>query len=374
MNRPSAPRVLLMGSLSLSVAVTLGACSASNENNSTNTTTKTSGGSTKTVSLSGTLNGAGSTAQQSAIEAWTAAFQTANPGVTINYDPVGSGGGVDELLSGAVQFAGSDAYLTSDQIKQAKQKCGSDPIQVPVYVSPIAVAFNLPGVTKLNLSPSTLAQIFAGKITTWNDKAIAGENPGVKLPSTTITPVHRSDSSGTTFNFTDYLSQAAGSAWKYPASEDWPLKSGEGADGTSGVVSAVQSGNGTIGYADASQAKALSQALITVGTAHVAPSAAAASKVLDQSSFVDPSSPTNLSMKVNRTTTSSGTYPIILISYQMFCQKQSSQSTANMLKAFETYTVSSGGQSAAAKQAGSAPLTSAISAKAKKAIDTITAK
>ncbi|MDX6296320.1 MAG: phosphate transport system substrate-binding protein [Nocardioidaceae bacterium] len=372
MNRPSAPRVLLMGSLSLCVAVTLGACSASNENNTPKTTPSSGGGSTAPA-LSGTLNGAGSTAQQSAIEAWTAAFQTANTGVTINYDPVGSGGGVDELLSGAVQFAGSDAYLTSDQIKQAKQKCGSNPIQVPVYVSPIAVAYNLPGVAKLNLSPETLAQIFAGKITTWNDKAIAGENPGVKLPSTTITPVHRSDSSGTTFNFTDYLSQAAGSAWKYPASEDWPLKSGEGADGTSGVVAAVQAGNGTIGYADASQAKALSQALITVGSAHVAPSAAAASKVLDQSTFVDPSSTTNLSMKVNRTTTSSGTYPIILISYQMFCQKQSSQSTASLIKAFEAYAVSSGGQAAAAKQAGSAPLTAAIIAKATKAINTVTA-
>ncbi len=360
MKRMSLPRALIFGSLSLGVAVAMASCSASNENSSSGSTP--SGGSGAT--LSGTLNGAGSTAQSAAMTAWQAAFQTANSGVTVNYDPVGSGGGVDQFLAGGINFAGSDAYLSSDQLNQATKTCGGDPIEVPVYVSPIAVIYNLSSVTSLNLSPSTLAQIFAGKITTWNDPAIVADNPGVTLPSTTITPVHRSDSSGTTDNFTDYLAQAATSDWTYPASEDWPIKNGEAANGTSGVVAAVQAGEGAIGYADASQAGSLGKATITVGSASVGPTAAAASKVLDESTPVSGRPATDLAMNVNRTTTTAGAYPIVLISYQIgFCQHQKSEADANLIKAFESYVVSADGQQAAASAAGSAPLTPALTTK-----------
>ena len=372
MKRMSLPRALVFGSLSLGVAVAMASCSASNENSSSGSTP--SGGSGGSgASLSGTLNGAGSSAQSAAMTAWQAAFQTANSGVTVNYDPVGSGGGVDQFLAGGINFAGSDAYLSSDQLTQATKTCGGDPIEVPVYVSPIAVIYNLPSVTSLNLSPSTLAQIFAGKITTWNDPAIVKDNPGTTLPSTTITPVHRSDSSGTTDNFTDYLSQAATSDWTYPASEDWPIKNGEAASGTSGVVAAVQAGAGAIGYADASQAGSLGKATITVGSASVGPTAAAASKVLDESTPVTGRPATDLAMTVNRTTTTAGAYPIVLISYQIVCQHQKSEAAANLIKAFESYVVSADGQAAAASAAGSAPLTPALTTKAQTAIDTITA-
>lgn len=324
--------------------------------------------------LSGTLNGSGSTAQEAAIAAWQAAFQTKNADATINYDGIGSGGGRDAFLGGQVQFAGSDAYLTTDEVASAKKQCGSDPVEVPVYVSPIAVVYHLPDVSKLTLTPATLADIFAGKITTWDDPAIKRENAGVTLPSTTITPVHRSDDSGTTENFTDYLAQAAPNDWTYPASQTWPLQSGEAGNGTSGVIAAVNAGEGSIGYADASQAGDLGKALIKVGSAAVGPSASAASKVLDESQQESGRPATDIAINVNRTTTSAGVYPIILISYQIMCQKQSSQAAADLLKGFETYVVSSEGQQAAAKAAGSAPLTSALSAKAQAAIDTITAK
>jgi phosphate transport system substrate-binding protein len=337
------------------------ACGASNESSG-------SGG------LSGVLNGAGSTAQEAAMAAWKAGFQTANSDVTVNYDAVGSGGGRDEFLSGAVNFAGSDAYLSDDEIAKATTLCGSDPVEIPVYVSPIAVIYNLSGVDALNLSPATLAQIFAGTITTWNDPAITGENPGASLPDTTITPVHRSDDSGTTENFTDYLSQAAPNDWSYPAGQTWPLQSGEAGDGTSGVVADVTGGAGTIGYADASQAADLGQALIQVGSAHVGPSADAASKVLDESQVVTGRPASDIAIKVNRTTTSAGVYPIILISYQITCQTQKSQDAADLIKGFESYVVSEEGQNAAASAAGSAPLTAALRDKAQKAIDTITAK
>ncbi len=363
MRRLPAPRALIMAALSMSVAASVTACGASNEN-STSTTSK----------LSGDLNGAGSTAQEAAMTAWKAGFQTANPDVTVNYDALGSGGGRDAFLSGAVTFAGSDAALTTDELTQAKKQCGSDPVEVPVYVSPIAVIFNVSGVDSLSLTPQTLAQIFTGKITTWDDAAIKAENPDANLPSTAITPVHRSDDSGTTENFTDYLSQAAASDWSYGAVQTWPVQGGEAGDGTSGVVAAVTNGDGTIGYADASQAADLGQAKVKVGSTFVGPSADAASKVLDESSIESGRAATDLAMTVNRTTTSSGVYPVILISYQMMCQQQSSQSAADTIKAFESYVISSDGQSAAAKAAGSAPLTDTLRTKAQAAIDTITAK
>jgi phosphate transport system substrate-binding protein len=338
------------------------ACGASNES---------SGGSSK---LSGTLNGAGSTAQEAAMAAWKAGFQTTNPDVTVNYDAVGSGGGREQFLAGAVNFAGSDAYLTDDELTSAKKTCGSDPVEVPVYVSPIAVIYNLQGVDKLQLSPATVAEIFAGKITKWNDPAITAENSGTTLPATAITPVHRSDDSGTTQNFTDYLAQAAPSDWSYPAAQTWPVQGGEAGDGTSGVVAAVKGGDGTIGYADASQAGSLGIAMIKVGSAYVSPSADAASKVLDESKVVTGRPSTDIAIAVNRTSTTAGVYPIILISYQISCQKQKDQSSADLIKAFETYVVSSKGQQAAASAAGSAPISASLAQKAQTAIDTITTK
>src|SRR6185503_15663437 len=149
------------------------------------------GGSTNAANgsktLSGSLSGAGSTAQQAAMAAWQAAFQGANPDVTVNYDPVGSGGGREQFLAGgAILFAGSDAALTADELTKSKTRCagGTGAIDLPVYISPIAIAYNLPGVTSLQMKADTIAKIFAGKIKKWNDPAIAADNSGVKLPST----------------------------------------------------------------------------------------------------------------------------------------------------------------------------------------------
>jgi phosphate transport system substrate-binding protein len=323
--------------------------------------------------MSGTLNGAGSTAQEAAMSAWKTGFQSANPGVTVNYDAVGSGSGREQFIAGGVQFAGSDSYLTTDEVKAATKTCGSNPIEVPVYVSPIAVIYHLQGVDKLQLTSQTVAQIFAGKITSWDDPAIKAENPGASLPSTTITPVHRSDDSGTTANFTDYLSKAASSDWTHPADDTWPTKGGESADGTSGVVSAVTQGDGTIGYADASQAAGLGEALIKVGSQFVGPTTQAASAVLNESTPVSGRPSTDMAMDVDRTTVKAGVYPIVLISYQVTCSTYSSKATADLVKGFESYVVSAAGQNAANKQAGSAPITSALRQQAQKAIDTISA-
>jgi phosphate transport system substrate-binding protein len=369
--RTSMPRVLALGAVSLTVALGLSACGASNESSDSGTSGN-GGSSSSGNSMSGDLNGAGSSAQEAAMAAWKAGFQTANPDVTVNYDAVGSSGGREQFIAGGVEFAGSDSYLTTDEQKAATKTCGGPAIEVPVYVSPIAIVYNLSGVDKLQLTPQTLTKIFTGKITKWNDPAITAENPGANLPSTAISPVHRSDGSGTTANFTEYLDAVDKADYTAGPTDTWPIKSGEGADGTSGVISAVSSGNGTIGYADASQAGQLGKASIKVGGAYVQPSTAAASKILDESKAVPCRNSNNdLAIAVNRTSTSAGVYPIILVSYQMTCSTYDSQSTANLVKAFEQYVVSPAGQEAAAKQAGSAPITAALRSKALKAISMI---
>ena len=168
--------------------------------------------------------------------------------------------------------------------KAATERCeGEAPIEVPNYVSPIAVIYNLEGVEDLQLSPETLAGIFAGEITEWDDEAIAGDNPDAELPAETINPVHRSDESGTTGNFTNYLSTVAPDAWTFDEVEEWPIDSGEGASGTSGVVEAVTQGANSIGYADASQAGDLGVALIGVGDDFVGPEPEAAAKIFEVS-------------------------------------------------------------------------------------------
>jgi phosphate transport system substrate-binding protein len=365
--RNSLPTVAALSAVALAMTLGLSACGGDNNDGG-------SGDSNGGSNLSGTLNGAGATSQEAAMAGWQKGFQTANSDTTVNYDAVGSGGGVEQFLSGGVQFAGSDAYLTDDQITQAQDQCGGPAYEFPVYVSPIAIIYNLDGVDELNLSPSTLASIFAGKITTWDDPAIAADNPDANLPSDTIAPVHRSDESGTTFNFTDYLSQTAGDVWTYGPVETWPIKGGEAADGTSGVVSAVTEGSGTIGYADASQAGDLGKANVKVGSEFVGPSQDAAAKILDESTPVSGRGDGDLALDVNRTTEASGTYPVVLVSYHIVCSTYGAQSTVDLVKGFESYVISEEGQSTAASTAGSAPITSAIRDKAQAAIDKIAVK
>ena len=325
-------------------------------------------------SLSGELNGAGASSQQSAFEAWQAGFQTENPDVTVNYDPVGSGSGREQFIAGGnIAFAGSDEYFPDEELTAAQERCSSDVIEVPVYVSPIAVIFNVQGVDDLNLTPETLGGIFAGKITKWNDQAIAADNPDANLPNAPITAVHRSDESGTTANFTDYLDQASGGSWSHGVVETWPVKSGEAAEGTSGVVSAVKNGNGTIGYADASQAGDLGVAKVQVGGEFVeyTPEAAAAS--LESSKPAGDRGESSMALDLERTTKEAGVYPIVLVSYGMACSEYESEEDAELVKEWFTYVLSDEGQEAAAKQAGSAPLSETMSSDATAIVEKISA-
>lgn len=367
----SSTRTLAL-STALAATLALAACGADNESGGSGGGGDT--GDSGSEQLSGTLVGAGASSQQAAMQGWTAGYSSVQPDVTVNYDPVGSGGGREQFLAGGTDFAGSDAALDEEELAQAEERCGESGIfELPNYIAPIAVVYNLEGVDELNLSPETLAGIFAQQITNWNDPAIAEDNPDATLPDQAITVVNRSDESGTTENFTEYLSAAAGDVWTFEPSGDWPVPGGESAQGTSGVVSAVGGGNGTIGYADLSQAGDLGVASIGVGEEFVAPTAEAAAAVVENSETLEGRGEYDFAIELARDTTDSGNYPIVLISYHVGCIEYEDQETADLVKDFMSYVISEDGQQAAADAAGSAPISEGLREQAQGAIDAITA-
>mgnify|MGYP001767150011 FL=1 len=227
------------------IALTLSACSSGPQGdgaNGANTSGSTSGSGS---SASGTINGSGASSQTNAQQAWRDNFSSVEPGITVNYEATGSGTGREQFIGGQVQFAGSDAALSADELASAKEVCG-EVLELPVYISPIAVAYNLPGIDDLNLSAANVAGIFSGTITNWNDPAIAADNPDVELPDLDIIPVNRADKSGTTENFTQYLADASGDEWSYDPAEVWPVDGTQSAEKTSGVVQLTQSVEGAV--------------------------------------------------------------------------------------------------------------------------------
>lgn len=326
--------------------------------------------------LEGTLNGAGSSAQEAAQGAWQAGFQTINPRATVNYDPVGSGGGREQFIAGGVAFAGSDAFLSEDEgeLQAAEQQCGAPAIEIPNYVSPIAVVYNLSGVEDLRLAPEIVAGIFNGQIRRWDDPRIVADNPDADLPDLRITPVHRADDSGTTDNFTEYLAQAGGDAWPHEPDGVWPIKHGEAGQGTAGVVSAVRNGQGAIGYTDVSQAGDLGVALVKVGEEYVGPTPEAAARILEVSERVPGRAEVDMAYELDRRTEEAGVYPIVLTSYLLACPTYADARTAELVKGYLGYIVSDEGQQTAAESAGSAPLSDAIQEQAMDIIEGISAR
>ena len=327
--------------------------------------------------ISGEFKGAGASSQQAAVEAWVAGFQGTNPDAKIGYDPSGSGAGVSTFLTGATAWAGSDAALSADQIEQSKSVCASGTaFDIPVYISPIAVVFNLKGVSDegkhVNMDAETIAKIFDGKITTWNDPAIQDQNPDLELPATPITVVHRSDKSGTTQNFVSYFIDTVPDAWPYELSENWPNEVGQGAKGTSGVISTVQQADGTIGYADFSQVGDLGTVAVKVGEEYVEISAEAGSKVIDDSELDSSAEGENrVVVKLNHNTSAEGAYPIVLVSYDIACPAYKDADTAKFVKSWLTYVVSEEGQQTASQNAGSAPLPDSLRETVMQSIDAI---
>ena len=359
-------------SVALAGTLALSACGASNESDSgTNGGGETGGGSE--IEATGPLAGAGASSQQSAMEAWQAGFEGEYPDVQFSYDPAGSGAGREQFIGDTVAFAGSDAALDEEELAAAQERCGGGEIfELPNYISPIAVIYNLEGVDELNLAPATIAGIFTGAITTWNDPAIAADNPDATLPATAITPVHRADDSGTTDNFTDYMFQAAGDVWTSEPDGEWPLEGGEAANQTSGMVDVVGNVDGAIGYADASRAGDLGVANIGVGEEFVAPSPEAAASVVENSPAVEGRGEYDFAIELNRLTESADEYPIVLVSYHVGCIEYDDEESANNVKAFMGYVISEEGQQASSENAGSAEISDTLRENAQTVVDAIT--
>jgi phosphate transport system substrate-binding protein len=351
--------VATAGAIVLASTLALSACSSNSSGTSTDAASGSASSAPVDTTLSGTITAGGSSAQANAQAAWTAAFNAQSSGVTINYDKSqGSGGGVTNWLNGSYDFAGTDAGLTSDQYSTT-----TDAIDVPVYLSGVAIIYNLDGVTDLQLSSATLAKIFELKITKWDDAAIKKENPDATLPSTAITVVTRSDGSGTTANFTTYLKDVQPSIFTQDAGSAWPVSGTSGQQGGSGVVSAVAAGKGTIGYADQSSIGTATAAKIQVGTGtdYVAYSEKGATNAFSAAATTSALGDNDLLQTVDYSKiTDTDSYPIPLLSYVVVHTSFKDATQAKLTKAYLSYIVSAQGQAVSAKNAGSAPLPAAI--------------
>ena len=370
-------RITTIGAAGVLAAIALAGCSSTPSSTSSDSPSAAPSSSAVTskvdASLTGTITSGGSSAQANAQAAWTAAYNAQVKGVTINYDKSqGSGGGVTNFLSGAYDFAGSDSPLNADQTTQSKALCTEGGINIPVYLDGVAIVFNVPGVTDLKLSGETIAKIFSLKITDWSDAAITKDN-GTALPAGKITTVARSDGSGTTANFTNYLAGTQSSVWTFPAGKDWPVEGDVSKQkGGSGVVQAVEAGSGTIGYADHSAIGSLNAAsIVTNGTA-LAFSGEAVSKTFDVAA-VDASNGVkgDLSKKFDYSKLTAETYPIPLVSYAIACTTFKTPAQAALVKSYIGFIDSTIGQQVAVKNAGAAPLPDSVLKAAQESLATI---
>ncbi|WP_193433626.1 phosphate ABC transporter substrate-binding protein PstS [Streptomyces fodineus] len=294
-----------------------------------------------------TVSASGSTAQEFAMKVWIKTFMRACPGTRIRYEGSGSGAGQTDFLDGRTAFAGSDSALSAAQINRSKGVCsnGGRAVHLPTVGGPIAIGFNLPGVGKLVLDAPTLARIFDSQITKWNDPAIAKLNSGTKLPSTPIQVTHRSDSSGTTDNFTSYLSATASSAWPHGHSKEWTARGGQSAKGSSGLVEQVKKTVGAIGYVELPYTIARNIPTVSIATGAPAPVGASvltASKALAGSKIAG--SGDDLVLELDYATKAPAAYPIGMVTYEIVCDKGNKPATWPATKAFLTYIAGAQGQ------------------------------
>ena len=326
---------------SAAAILALSACgSDKNATTASSTASGTQSGSASAAADCGgknTLSAEGSTAQQNAIAVFNQVWGQKCPGKNLSYNPTGSGAGVNQFIAGQVDFAGSDSPLSKDQPAEAAKRCADNPAwNLPLVFGPVALAYNLPGVDSVAVNGDVLAKIFTGAITTWNDPAIAALNGGVTLPDTKITPIYRSDSSGTTDNFQKYLTTAAPQSWTKGAGKEFQGGAGEGAQKSAGVVQAVQATPGAIGYAEkgfATQA-GLSMAAIDTGAGAVALTDDSAAAAIAGAKFAADGNDLALDLDSIYGTTAPGAYPLVLATYEIVCSKGYDAETAAAVKSF----------------------------------------
>ncbi len=318
------------------------------------------------------LNGAGATFPYVIYSKWFDLYHQ-KTGVEVNYQSIGSGGGIKQVIEGTVDFGASDAPMTDEQLKQAAEKQGTEILHIPTVMGAVVLTYNIPGVGQgLKLSPDVLAAIYLGEIVNWNDPKITALNTGVKLPDLPVTVVHRSDGSGTTNIFTDYLSKVS-SNWQQRVgkgtSVSWP--SGLGAKGNEGVAGMIKQSEGSIGYVELAYAvqnqlpyaSLRNQAGSFVEPTFDAVSAAAAGAV--------PTMPEDLRVSI---TNASGkaAYPISGFTWLLIYKKMQNAEKMHTLQAFLRWAMTEG--QTYAKDLYYAPLPKEVVKLCEKNIATISAR
>ena len=352
-------------------ALVLSGCSS--DNNARSAPTSASSGN---VSCGGktTLKASGSTAQANAMTRFVNAFEQACKGQTLNYTANGSGDGISEFKGNQTDFGGSDLTLVPSEYAAAQQRCGSPAWNLPVVFGPIAITYNVNGLTSLNLDGPTAAKIFNGGITIWNDPAIQALNAGVTLPAEPIRVVFRSDESGTSYNFQRYLDTASNGAWGKGAGKTFNGGVGEGAKGNDGTAAAVKSTEGAITYNEWSFAQAqhldMAKIITSAGPDPVALSADSAGKTIASAWIIREGNDLALDTISFYRPNQSGSYPIVLATYEIVCSKYPDSQVGMAVKAFLQSTIGAGQNGLADN--GYIPIPDAFKSRLSTAVNAIT--
>ena len=366
-------RAIPLGALVVGGALVLSGCGSSTTVNPAIPAAEAALAAGDVQCVDGRIQAAGSSAQANAITEWVNVYQTACPQSTIDYQPVGSGAGVEAFLSEQVSFAGTDSAVVDEDMDAAIERCGGDPaINIPLVGGAIAVVYHLDGVDSLVLDPPTLAAIFASEITRWDDPAIVALNPNAELPDAAIAQFHRSDSSGTTANFSDYLEATAPDAWDYDTGKEWTAPGGQGARGSDQVSASVAQTPNSIGYVELSyliDAINTKPVAIDQGGGPVPPTAQNASITLASSTASGEDG--NIVLAIDYTTTVPNAYPISIVTYEIVCTTGLSENQNPALVAeFLAFAASNSGQELLG-QIGYVPLSGDLLAEVRASVDLV---
>jgi phosphate transport system substrate-binding protein len=309
----------------------------------------------------GELTAEGSTAQQNAMAIFGHVWGQYCPRKSVSYNPTGSGAGREQFIAGHVDFAGSDSPLIADQIMPATKRCNGNPAwDLPLVFGPVALVYNLPEVKTLIVNSDALARILTGRIAVWNDPTLAALNPGITLPDTRITPIYRSDSSGTTDNVQKFLTAAAPESWSKGVGTEFQGGVGEGAAKSSGVIQAVRTTHGAIGYVEkgfADQA-AMPYAQLATVTGVVPLTTETASNAIDTATFASSGNDLVLNLNAMYEAQQPNAYPLVLATYEIVCSKGYDTETAKAVKSF--LSVAANTAQAHLSPAGYIPLTDKV--------------
>jgi phosphate transport system substrate-binding protein len=348
-------------------ALALTACGS--DSGSSNTASPGASGDKNCVT--GAIKASGSSAQKNAMAEWIKAYQTSCSGATIDYQANGSGAGIQDFINKQTAFAGSDSPLKEADKTKADARCAAGPaIDIPTVGGAIVAAYNVAGVDKLILTSDLLAGIFGNTITKWNDPKIAAANPGVTLPDATIAAFHRSDSSGTTDNWTKFIAGTS-SAWTFGNAKEWKAPGGQGSKGSDGITSAVKATANSIGYVELSFAQdaKLSTAWIDNGSGTpVEATSENAAKTIAAATVKGTGN--DLALSIDYKTTAG--YPAVLVTYQITCEKGLDAALVPLTQSFLTYTASDAGQGQLTGL-GYVPITGDLLTKVRTAIASISA-